>query len=179
MERDYSYIDAEKSIMTNRLYFKDSALNIINSLIVIIFFSFLAGIFIFSIWRNVNDNLPFDYISLFLKISAVILFQYVAYRKLTEKKLFKIKTKLSKAESRQLIDDYFERLNYKSWISTKDIASYSDNSTFIGVYNYFIIPLDNEILFTVIKDQQRLALPAIITLWTTHDDLKKLLSTNS
>lgn len=90
--------------------------------------------------------------------------------------MFKIKTNLPKDKSRQIIDEYFTQLKYRSWNSSKDIASYSDDSTFIGIYNYFIIPIDNEVLFTVIKDQDRLPLPAIITLWTTRGDLKRLLS---
>ncbi len=73
-----------------------------------------------------------------------------------------------------IIDSYYERLKYKSWNSKTDIMIFLDDSTFIGNYRYFIIPLDNYILFTVIKDQERLPLPAIITLWTARADLKKL-----
>jgi len=177
LERDYSYIDTKKSILTGSLYFKDSFLNILNVLIVILFFSFLAGIFAFSIYRELQDKAnSVDITNLILKIIAVVIFSYVAFRKLTEKKLFKIKTNLPKDKSRQLIDAHFTRLKYRSWNSSKDMASYSDDSTFIGIYNYFIIPLDNEVLFTVIKDQNRLPLPAIITLWTTRGDIKRLLS---
>jgi hypothetical protein len=177
LERDYSHIDTKKSILTGSLRFKDSFLNIANALIIILFFSFLVGIFIFSINRQLHDKtVSVDYTYLILKIIAIIIFSYVVFRKLTEKKLFKIKTNLPKDKSRQLIDDYFTRLKYRSWNSSKDMASYSDSSTFIGTYNYFIIPLDNEVLFTVIKDQNRLPLPAIITLWTTRSDLKRVLS---
>ncbi len=177
MERDYSYIDVKKSILTGSLYFKDSFLNSANVLIIILFFSFLVGVFVFSIYEDMKDQRnSIDYTNLILKIIAVVIFSYVVFRKLTEKKIFKIKTNLPKEKARQIIDEYFTRLKYKSRNSSKDIASYSDDSTFVGIYNYFIIPLDNEVLFTVIKDQDRLPLPAIITLWTTRGDLKRLLS---
>jgi hypothetical protein len=176
LERDYSYIDTKKSILTRSLCFKDSVLNIINAGIVVVGFSIFASFFIFSINRDIDSNVIDDYTYFIFKIIGAIICIYIVYRKLTEKKLFSIKTNLSKDQARQIIDNYFERLKYRSWNSTVDMASYSDNSTFLGVYNYFILPLDNEILFTVIKDQERLPLPAIITLWTTRSDLKRVLS---
>lgn len=174
MERDYLNIDIEKSISTKRLNFKDSFFNIADSLMIILFFAGIAGIFTKSIFKVFQDkSISIDYTYLILKIIAILICSYIVFRKITEKKLFKIKTNLPKVKSEQIITAYFTRLKYKQLDNSDDLISYIDNSPIIDPYNYFIIALDNEILFTVIKDQHRLRLPTIITLWTTYSDLKK------
>ena len=114
MERDYSYIDTKKSILTRTLCFKDSILNIINAGIVVVGFSIFASFFIFSINRDIDSNVIDDYTYFTFKIIGAIICIYIVYRKLTEKKLFSIKTNLSKDQARQIIDNYFERLKYRS-----------------------------------------------------------------
>jgi hypothetical protein len=174
LERDYENIDVKKSIQTSRLFFKNDFAGIMNTSIVILFFSFLVGTLIFSLYKDFSEQADIDFTYVILKIVGILIFSYVVFRKLTEKKLFSITTNLSKEKAQQIVNDHFERLKYRKPKKSADIINYVDNSPFFGSYNYFIIPLDNKILYTVIKDQNRLPLPAIITLWTTRGDLKKL-----
>jgi hypothetical protein len=178
LERDYSNIDVQKSILTKKVYFKDTLHNLSNILIVVLLFSFFAVLFLFDLYKDLNNYTRLSYSYLVLKIMAVLISSVIVYHKLTEKKLFQIKTYLPKEKSRQIIDLYYEKLNYKSWNSRTDIVIYLDDSTFIGNYRYFLIPLDNHLLFTVIKDQERMPLPTILTLWTTKSDLKRLFEKN-
>jgi hypothetical protein len=174
LQRDYLNIDTKKSILRRKLYFKDRPINIFDVGTIVVFFSFIAGAAIFLMYRDMESNGSPNYAYFILELICAIICLFIVYRKLTEKRLFSIKTNLSKDQTKQIVDNYFQPLKLKSW-NNIDMLCYTDNSTILGVYYYFVLPLDNEILLTVIKDQERLPLPAIITLWTTRSDLKKFI----
>ncbi len=90
MERDYSNIDVQKSILTKKVYFKDTLLNLSNIFIVVALFSFFTGFFLFDIYRDFKASEHLNYSYFFLKALAVLTFLFIAYRKLTEKKLYQV-----------------------------------------------------------------------------------------
>ncbi|MBL7913312.1 MAG: hypothetical protein JNJ41_19775 [Bacteroidia bacterium] len=176
MSRNYTDIDVEKSIATKTAKFPDSFIDGLNILLVVVFFLFLSGILIFDINRDLNSGGQIDFPTLILEMLGAIIFLYVAIRKITEKRMLTFQTNQNKSFNHKFISFMMDKLNYSSLLENNDIIIYQDRSLFIGLYTYIYIPLDNEILFVAIKDQERLPLPSIATYWTLKSDLKRWLN---
>ena len=150
-------IDTKCSILYRKLCFRESVRRTLHRATIIVICSYGAI-------RSLED----------MNIIVTTFLLYVVYRTLTEKKLYSIKTNLHKDEARQIIDKYFERWNYRKRNSNVDMAHYSEDVYLRGGYHYFVLPRNNEIMFTVIKVYGWGGMPSLVTLWTTRSSLKRL-----
>jgi len=112
-------------------------------------------------------------------VSVIFLFLlYVFYRNATEKHLFKTKTPLNKEEIRERLLAYAEKRDFEVYRQSNDyLILNEDHSTWGPRYKktriFFI--QDNQLLFTVIRDNFRVNLPTLTTHLFMKYDMAKLL----
>lgn len=102
---------------------------------------------------------------------------YVIYRKATEKFFYKLTTPFDRQKNKQVLLSYADKQQFEIYRKSNDCIILNES---LGDFNpsykksmVFILK-DNEVLFTILKDQYKLNLPTLTSHLFLKHDLKKL-----
>ncbi len=169
-------IDIEESIFRNKLVFQEEWRDKLDRFIVYLFFSEFIIFPAFSVFEldqnNVNDKFV-----LFTILPLSMLFGiYVIYRKATEKYLITVPTPFDKQKNKQLLITFAEENNLEIYRKSNGCLIFNESlDDFNRSYkkSIVLIPLDNQVLFTILKEQYKLNLPTLTSHLFLKHDLKK------
>lgn len=170
-------IDIVESVSRHKLIFQEDWLDKFDRFVVYIFFSGLiiypALTFFEADFNKPNDKI----ISLTLLPICILFGLYVIYRKATEKLLFKLTTPFDRQKNKQILLNYADKHQLEIYRKSNDCLIFNES---LGDFNpsykksmVFILK-DNEVLFTILKDQYKLNLPTLTSHLFLKHDLKRL-----
>lgn len=171
-------LNITKSIELRKLVFKESWYDRFDTLTI--YFMCLAiisfAILCFAELKSFSEN-KFEYFIL----SCLIIFSlYTSYCKFTEKKLKRINFNIHKEEAKKRIMEYGKKYNYRiSKVSSNLIFLNEPTNNFDLQENEqttIVFFKDNEVLYTVIKEESRINFPVLFSQHFTKIELKKILN---
>lgn len=175
--RRITKIDIDESVSRQKLILQEEWLDKFDRFVVFIFFGgivFYSSLAIFKAdFNNPNDK----FISLTIFPLCMLLGVYIVYRKATEKLLFKLTTPFDRQKNKQILLNYADKHQLEIYRKSNDCLIFNES---LGDFNpsykksmVFILK-DNQVLFTILKDQYKLNLPTLTLHWFLKHDLKKL-----
>lgn len=175
--RRITKIDIDESVLRHKLIFQEEWLDKFDRFVVYIFFSGLIIYPALTIFEADFNNPNDKFISLTLLPLCILFGLYVVYRKATEKLLFTLTTPFDRQKNKQILLDFAEKQQLEVYRKSNDCIILNES---LGDFNpsykksmVFILK-DNEVLFTILKDQFKLNLPTLTSHLFLKQDLKKL-----
>ncbi|WPO80160.1 hypothetical protein [Flavobacterium sp. KACC 22761] len=175
--RSLKNLDIEKSIEKSKLVYTESWFEIIDTILLLMFFSFgfICPFLVYFDPHRDHSNTGGEYYLLFF---MSFFFAYAIYRKLTEKHLTKIISKYDLEKNRTIIIEYCKKFGFQKAVSSKKLVIYnkSDNLAINNLYQSSrIFILDkNDIYITMIKEGHKTNFPVLISQIILKWDIKKL-----
>lgn len=175
--RHITKIDIDESVSRNKLIFQEEWLDKFDRFVVYIFFSgfiIYPALTIFEAdFNNPNDK----FISLTILPLCILFGLYVVYRKATEKLLSTLPTPYDRKKNKQILLTYADKQQLEVYRKSNDCLilneSLGDFNTSYKKSMVFILK-DNQVLFTILKDQYKLNVPTLTSHLFLKHDLKKL-----
>ncbi len=175
--RHITKIDIDESVSRNKLIFQEEWLDKFDRFVVYIFFSgfiIYPALTIFEAdFNNPNDK----FISLTILPLCILFGLYVVYRKATEKLLSTLPTPYDRKKNKQILLTYADKQQLEVYRKSNDFLilneSLGDFNTSYKKSMVFILK-DNQVLFTILKDQYKLNVPTLTSHLFLKHDLKKL-----
>lgn len=170
-------INIEESVSQNKLIFQEEWLDKFDRMVVYLFGS---GIVLFSIltlnkadFTNPNEK----FIALSILPLSIVFGLYVVYRKATEKRLFTLTTPFDRQKNKQILLNYADKQQLEVYRKSNDCLILNESiSDFNPSYKKSMVFIlkDNQVFFTILKDQFKLNLPTLTSHLYLKHDLKKL-----
>lgn len=175
-------INIEESVSQNKLIFQEEWLDKFDRFVVYVFFSgfiIYPALTIFEAdFNNPNDK----FISLTILPLCILFGLYVVYRKATEKLLFTLTTPFDRQKNKQILLNYADKQQLEVYRKSNDCLILNES---LGDFNpshkksmVFILK-DNQVFFTILKDQFKLNLPTLTSHLYLKHDLKKLFTSQT
>jgi hypothetical protein len=175
--RRITKIDINESVSRHKLIFQEEWLDKFDRFVVYIFFSGLIIYPALTIFEADFNNPNDKFISLTILPLCILFGLYVVYRKATEKLLFTLTTPFDRQKNKQILLTYADKQQLEVYRKSNDCLILNES---LGDFNpsykksmVFILK-DNEVLFTILKDQYKLNLPTLTSHLFLKHDLKKL-----
>ena len=180
--RRITKIDIDGSVLRHKLIFQEEWLDKFDRFVVYIFFSGLVIYPTLTIFEADFNNPNDKFISLTILPLCMLFGLYVIYRKATEKHLFTVTTPFDRQKNKQILLSYADKQQLEIYRKSNDCVILNES---IGDFNpsykksmVFILK-DNQVLFTILKDQYKLNLPTLTSHLFLRHDLKKLFNNAS
>lgn len=175
--RHITKIDIDESVSRHKLIFQEEWPEKFDRFLVYLFFSGMIispALTIFEVdFNNPNEK----FISMTLIPLCILFGLYVIYRKATEKRLYTLTTPFDRQKNRQILLTYADKQQLEIYCKSNDCLIFNESS---GNSNpsykklmVFILK-ENQVLFTILKDQDKLNLPTLTSHLFLKYDLKKL-----
>lgn len=175
--RRITKIDIDESIAQNKLIFQEEWLDKFDRFVVYIFFGGLIIYPALTIFETDFNNPNDKFISLTLLPLCILFGLYVVYRKVTEKLLFTLTTPFDRQTNRKILLNFADKQQLEVYRKSNDCLILNES---LGDFNrsykksmVFILK-DNQILFTILKDQYKLNVPTLTSHLFLKRDLKKI-----
>lgn len=172
-------LNIEKSIAKSKLVYSESWFDILDTIILFLFFSFgfiCPFLVYFDPYRDQSKTGTEYYLLFFMSA----FFAYAIYRKATEKHLTKIISKYDAEKNRVIITEYCKKLGLERAANSKEIIIYNklDSYGISALYQssrIFILDKNN-IYITMIKKGYKTNFPVLLSQLLLKADIKKLCS---
>ncbi len=169
-----SKIDIDESVSQHKLIFQEEWLDKFDRLFVYIFFSGLiivpALILFEADFNNPNDK----FISLTILPLCILIGLYVVYRKATEKLLFTLTTPYDRQKNKQILLTFADKQHLEIYRKSNDCLILNESLDSGNIKSMVFILKDNQVLFTILRDNNKLNLPTLTSHLFLKHDLKKL-----
>lgn len=175
--RYISKIDIDKSVLRQKLIFEEDWLDKGDRFAVYVLFSALVVYPALTIFEADFNNPNDTFISLTVLPLCILLGLYVIYRKATEKFLFNITTPFDRQKNRRTLLAYAEKHQLEIYRKSNDCLIFNKPTGDLNASykkSMVFILKDNQVLFTILKDQNKLNLPTLTSHLFLKHDLKKL-----
>ena len=175
--RRISKIDIDESVLRHKLIFQEEWLDKFDRYVVYILFSGLIIYPALTIFEADFNNPNDKFISLTILPLSILFGLYVVYRKATEKLLFTLTTPFDRQKNKQILLTYADKQQLDVYRKSNDCLILNQS---LGDFNpsykksMIFILKDNQVLFTILKDQYKLNLPTLTSHLFLKHDLKKL-----
>lgn len=176
--RDLKNLNISESIKAKKLIFKEGWLDKWDRFTIYLLFSWgsiLPFLIFFDPHRDISKT-GFGYYVLFL---FSIFCLYVIYRKAMEKNLTKIESNFNMERNKEIVIEHFEKENLEKYRNAKNLVIYNGDNFFSINARYktsrIVIFEDNNVYFTIIKDNFRLNIPVLTSQISLRNDLFRLL----
>ncbi|CAM3586677.1 hypothetical protein FSS13T_22600 [Flavobacterium saliperosum S13] len=172
--RQLKNLNVHKSINTKSLIFEENFGDKLDRITIYLFFTYFGIMpYLYADFSKDNQNIYY-FISSLLSLFCL----YVVYRKATEKNLNKIETFNSLEINREIINNYCKQKGYQKQRNSNNILIYIEENPYTLSNSYHtsrIFLLDNnDVYFTIIKDNFRLNIPVLISQIILKSDMKKI-----
>lgn len=170
-------LNIEKSIAKSKLVYSESWFDILDTIILFLFFSFgfiCPFLVYFDPYRDQSKTGTEYYLLFFMSA----FFAYAIYRKATEKHLTKIISKYDAEKNKLLINQYCEKKGFEKQRNSGNVIIYN-SLNYLAINPRFqtsrIFILDkNDIYFTMIKENQKMNIPVLFSQISLKRDIKNL-----
>jgi len=175
--RQLKNIDTELSIREQKLIFEESWTDVFGRYTLYFLFGVMIYYPVVTLYYNDLSNANDRFMAFAIFPIVILLAAYVIYCKATEKNLRMMTTALSQEENRAVLLSFARNQGLQVYCNTKSLLILNQSfDSFNPSYKQttVVVMQDNQIGFTIIRDQMKLDLPVLTSRFFLAKDLRRL-----
>ena len=176
--RNLKNLNIDESIKRKKLIYTENWFGKLDQIVIYIFFSW-GFVLPFLVYFNPNRDFTKTGIEYYPLFIFSIFCGYVIFRKATENKLTEIESQFDTEKTKEIINEYCQKMGFEKYRNSKNITIYNSVNTLSLNSNYKIsriFLLDNKkVYLTMIKENYKMNIPVLFSQIILEKEIEKLI----